>query len=618
MSTIMKHKNSFFVAALILFYTVISYRVIYSGYFIWDDKVFLFDKVITDESWLRLFISPHYGMYHPVVSLWVKLDYILFSSNPIFIHVQNMIIHIVNGCLVYKILRKLELPAIWGFAFFLFHPLSTETVYWITSIKDLVCCLFSFISIYYYVEYSRNNYTRKFLYISLLACSFAIFSKTQAIILPLVLCVFDYYYHRKFSYKLLVEKLPVVLLAIISVVLNIYIRNQIDDRTALPSYNILARILIAANSFSQYCISVVFPVKQSIFYPYPFKPADSIPLCQYLYILVPLAFVLTLLLLIRHKYSDYAVSILLFIVSLAPVVQLVPIGESLRNDRYTYFTIFTIALAIELIIRDGKRALKLLKGKVPLVYLLMFVYIGFIIIMFNQRKVLWPDQKKMFESAQLQYPESEIISNTLGVIYLKENKTDRALKCFDHSIHTDPMFAQAYYNKALAFEKMELNDLAIPNYKKAISIQPNYKEALFRLAETYFIGGKFDSAEFISKQMINQRIASANVYDLLGKVYYKKGDIDNSIFFGEKAISSGKENAVYLYNLALSYGYRGLYSKALVTVSSAIALNPGMHEAFYLRGIIKFNSNKDGCEDLLIAKNKGNLMAESAIKYFCN
>ena len=64
-----------------------------------------------------------------------------------------------------------------------------------------------------------------------------------------------------------------------------------------------------------------------------------------------------------------------------------------------------------------------------------------------------------------------------GLAYAKLNQHERAIKDYDKAIELNPNDAKAYYNRGLAYAKLNIYELAIKDFSKTIALNPNDAEA---------------------------------------------------------------------------------------------------------------------------------------------
>ena len=90
-------------------------------------------------------------------------------------------------------------------------------------------------------------------------------------------------------------------------------------------------------------------------------------------------------------------------------------------------------------------------------------------------------------------------------------------KCADNESAT------YYYNEAIDFYRQDDVDQSVKYFAKAISINPNFFEAHYNIAQILISLGRYDEAlKSLEKIMQLRPQDSENIYTI-GKVYYKKG-----------------------------------------------------------------------------------------------
>jgi len=160
--------------------------------FVHDDVVFILKNPHITElnRWYEAFNVPSASdgintYYRPVLEVLYRLEYHFFGPHPWGYHLFNVVVHIVNGTLLFGLLLKLGLreAAAWVIAlFFLIHPVQTEAVSCIAGISNLWMALGVLLAL--------HAYLKKWYAASLICFTFAFLSKEQAVmILPLAMVI---------------------------------------------------------------------------------------------------------------------------------------------------------------------------------------------------------------------------------------------------------------------------------------------------------------------------------------------------------------------------------------------------------------------------------------------
>ena len=162
--------------------------------FVHDDVVFILNNPHISElnHWVEPFQKSTVAdglntYYRPVLELLNRFEYRLFGLNPHGFHLFNVIVHIVNGLLLFGLLQKLGIreAVAWVIAcIFLIHPVQSETVSCISGISNLWMALGVLLALHAYLN--------KWYVISLIFFVIACLSKEQGILFVPLVIVIDY------------------------------------------------------------------------------------------------------------------------------------------------------------------------------------------------------------------------------------------------------------------------------------------------------------------------------------------------------------------------------------------------------------------------------------------
>lgn len=133
--------------------------------------------------------------YRPALEVLTRAQYRLFDRNPAGYHLFNILLHITNSFLVY-LLADVFLKGNKGLAFaagllFLLHPVQTEAVACVAGVSNLLFTFLCLVSFYLYLEARRRN---RWAYYGLSLCAFflSLLAKEQAVILPLLILLYEF------------------------------------------------------------------------------------------------------------------------------------------------------------------------------------------------------------------------------------------------------------------------------------------------------------------------------------------------------------------------------------------------------------------------------------------
>jgi len=105
---------------------------------------------------VRLFFRSGSYYYRPLTILTYTLDRDLWGSVASFMHLENILLHLVCALLVFAITRRLlplwsvrsQWPALFAGLFFALHPLATESIAWISGRTDPLMAVFLLLAVW--------------------------------------------------------------------------------------------------------------------------------------------------------------------------------------------------------------------------------------------------------------------------------------------------------------------------------------------------------------------------------------------------------------------------------------------------------------------------------------
>ncbi|MBI4648975.1 MAG: hypothetical protein HY738_20890, partial [Bacteroidia bacterium] len=217
---IKKRQFFLFIPILILAALVFQKTLNYNLLDIWDDQFNVTNnakiKSITPQNLTTIFSSQHLAHYQPFKLLTYAFIYFISGDNPMPFHLTNLIFHLVNIILVFHLVYLLSNSRFTSFItgiLFSVHPMFVETVCWVSGLNNILCAFFYILSLILYICYIKNGTKPKYLLLTFLFFICALLSKSLAVTLPLVLLVIDFYYNRRLNFRLIIEKIPFLVLS---------------------------------------------------------------------------------------------------------------------------------------------------------------------------------------------------------------------------------------------------------------------------------------------------------------------------------------------------------------------------------------------------------------------
>jgi len=608
----------------VLWTLVIYFHSIFNDFILnWDDGGYIVvNEVVKTLSWENIkiiFSSFDKGNYHPLTTLFYAVEYYFVGESPKLFHINNLIIHLLNVYLVYVLVHKLSKNTLTAFIvslFFGIHPMHVESVAWISERKDVMYTFFFLLSVLSYYKYTFTKINeKKGWYLSLLYFFLALMSKSAAVPLPVVLLLIDYFKKRPLSYKLVLEKWAHFLLAFTFGIIAILSQDEagaIQDLT--PMFTVFERLMLASYALMAYIVKLFLPFDLAAMYPYPNRIGTNLPVVFYMAPFIVI--IITALLLWSLKYTRYIVfGFMFYVVMIALVIQLLPVGGALMAERYTYVPyigLFFIAAHAYSYIKDKKSMLFNAITTVFILFSLMFSYLTF------ERIKIWKDGEVLFTDVINKNPNLPFAYNNRGYLYYRFHENyEKAYADYSKSIEIDPTFEKAYsnrgvllfnmnrfeealadFNKCLSYNPHNLDALrgrantlstlkrfeeAIPDYNTYLEIKPNDELLVLWRGTAYNHTQQLDLAKADFELTLKINPENDEAYYGLGLIYYDWEDDIKAIEMFDKAINLKNSRGDYFSWRGLTHYKLKDYEKAIADFNKAIELNPQDGAAFINR-----------------------------------
>src|SRR6185369_2200570 len=175
---------------LLFLLAVTAYYPVLDNFFTWDDFVWVYRAKTLAGNPLQLFgIDAVY--FDPLVYFWFWIDFQLHGLNPFWYHLGDIIIHAVNGFLLYLLVRKLakdSFAALASSIIFVSSFAVVDAVAWSSSRVDLLMVFFSILTLLFFLNHLADGGRRAFA-MAMIAYILALSAKGTPLLLPCLLAV---------------------------------------------------------------------------------------------------------------------------------------------------------------------------------------------------------------------------------------------------------------------------------------------------------------------------------------------------------------------------------------------------------------------------------------------
>lgn len=527
---------------LIVLVTIISFSPSLNNSFVhWDEDELLlenpFVREVSIENIKKIFTTPVVGRYYPLSILSYQIDYKMFQFQPVIYHFNDLILHLLNVILVFYILQLLgfNLTLSAGTVLlFGIHPLQVESVAWAASRKDVLAAFFFFTALISYMfVYRKKDRQRSFYVLSSTFFVFSLFAKPAAITFPVILLLVDVFLKRKITLKDVINKMPLLFIALFFSFLTIRVADSIGGFPGTRYFSFTTKILFSLYAFFLYVSKLFFPYQLSCLYPFPERNNGVYSGVFYISILAVLGLIYAV---VKKGNRPLKMAFLFFCITIFPVLHLIRVNTSVIYERFAYIP----SLGIFLMMSAGYHHLLYSRFKTNpfmrrILYGLAVIYIVFLSSLTWQRCHVWQDYETLWSDVIKKYPTFPIAYINRGGGYHHTGKYALALDDFNKAIHIDPSHAVAYFNRAGLHTTNKRYDLAIADYTTALSFKAGFNDP--RMAGqtyqnrglVYAFQGRYDLAIRDYNQVLELDPDNALAYSNRGIAYYKQNRLEEAL-----------------------------------------------------------------------------------------
>ncbi|MFH1336131.1 MAG: tetratricopeptide repeat protein [Candidatus Zixiibacteriota bacterium] len=611
-----KWTNVVFIILIAAVSILVYYNTIRTG-FVGDDVPlissqtdFLKDWGNLKTVWDKPFPAETYEpipFYRPLITLVNFINYHFSQKAAHGYHQVNVGFHTANVILLYLLIFlifKNELLSLFTSLFFAAHSIHVNSVVWISGRTDVIACFFLLLTAILFVKRKDHRGVPRILLFagSIIAFILALFSKEIAFVLPLFLFVWDWLSEEGKLKRKILPYLPFALVTILYLIWRVSVLGNLGTGKSYTTANVFQRFLTLFPIYFYYFKKFTFPIFLN------FSPrvltVTTIFSLKFWGALVFFAVILALGRTLRKTVKPVSFGIFWILVTLIPVLNLVPLYASVKEwwgyipsigfclilGQVAVWGIswdkswFDIRLphrkpkgeiAIETEPSASMAAATPEGGAIPdspeasvgggsesapkksfhfpgkivikagyavaLLFALILIFYAFTI---KSRGRIFRNDYHLWTNTTQTAPYDAVAQNAIGVILKRKNVPRWAKMAFRRAVEADSNYAEGRNNFGSSLEMSNQEDSALVQIKAAIRLDPGFVDA----------------------------------YNNLGIVYGKKMEYDSAIIAFQRAVQLDSTYYLASKNLGLVYEDMENFPKALEYLEKALRFAPNLDE----------------------------------------
>jgi Tfp pilus assembly protein PilF len=522
------------------------------------------------------------GNWIPLTWLSLMLDTTVFGFRAGGYHFTNVVLHAADAVLLFVFLARatgMPLRSACVAALFALHPLHVESVVWITERKDVLSVLFGLLSLLAYVRYARTGGV--WACAACLLCFVAsLLSKQTLVTMPCLLLLLDYWplgrmslneppaSRRRQISKLLIEKLPFLAVSAGFSIVAVFAQRSGHGLKTFAAMPLAVRCENAIVVYAGYLAKSFVPRDLVVYYPHPGGQFawTTIAGAGALLLAISAAALVGI-----RRYPFLFVGWAWYLGTLVPMIGLVQVGGQQMADRYMYFPIIGLFVALVWLICELVPAGAVHSRLLPTAALaglaalasLTFVQVGY-----------WRDDLALFGHAIESGPDNSFSRNKLGTALVQRGKLPEAIEQFEQAIRLNPHAIDPRYNLGLVYQNTGRSQAAADLYRAVLADNEDHTDAHNNLGAILLDRGQFEEAKRHFARAAEIDPTRVEAFINLGAVSLRNGQYAEAIAANERALSLDPRLLQCRYGIVQALEFQGRQAEAIAELEMIVAVAP--------------------------------------------
>ncbi len=514
--------------------------------------------------------------YRPIFYLSLWADYAVWGSNPAGFHTTNIILHALNGILVFELAAEVfseTLALLYALAW-VTMPIQTEVVAWISGRGLSLATAFVLLTMIQALHYAKDRKTIRLWWMGI-TCSGALLSHEAGIVAPALAILVagsrsSASTRRRTAMAVLASAgSPAAVYIVLRTVFlhigapvpssfhDILLRTPVSIAKYIwwtihaPEMSVERSTELAGLQFTSpaYALAWLTLAATGLIATYGFLPATRGH---------------------RPRLQSIACSIAGALIALLPFSQVLPLYQS-TAERYTYTASIGILFAVVGLLSVMQERLHLPKW-IPAAGLCLWIALS--IIPLQHRITAWSDEQALYSTSLRSSPQSYVLYHNLGVAEEQAGRFDAAIPLYAKSIDLKPDYITARKDLANLYLRNKRFSEADQAYTEFLQYSPENREAQLNLAHVRSVQGNRQSAIMLLRALVGKYPEFFEAQVDLGVALFAEKNPEARVHL-EAALRLKPDSAEAAYNLGVLEEDAGNVDEALKLYRRTLFYRPG-------------------------------------------
>jgi Tfp pilus assembly protein PilF len=454
------------------------------GSWVWDDVFYvtgnplLHDPARLWKAWLE---PGSFIEYYPLEQTIQWAQWRCWGEDTLPYHLTNLALHLVSGCLVWRLLDRFHLRAAWlGGLLFVIHPMNVESVAYISELKNALSLPPFLLACLAWIDFEEQGRRRDYL----LALGFfvvAMLCKITMVMFPFVLLLYAWWKRGRINAADVVRAAPFFLISLLLGLVTISAGDHFSglDPARMPAVSagpLAARLLLVGETMAFSFASLFWPATPQPICPQWDIGSTWLSALPWLAAIVAFAFCWSR----RARWGRHALLGLgFFFLNLLPISGIFPapyLSFTWTMDHFLYLPMIGL---IGLVVAGWEE----IHFRLPALYrradMVILVVLALLLTARAQdAAAAWADPESLWRDTVAHNPGAWLAHYNLGNELRLQKRPEEAAAEYRAALRINPGFAWAQDNLGLALSDLPGHeDEAIAAYREALRLRPGLAEA---------------------------------------------------------------------------------------------------------------------------------------------
>ncbi|MDQ2919195.1 MAG: tetratricopeptide repeat protein, partial [Verrucomicrobiota bacterium] len=537
--------------AVLVLAVFVVYLLAWNGGFLWEDRLYASTNPLltaADGWWKIWFTLESPAQYFPLTHTVFRLEKIFWGSSLTSYHLLNIALHAGGALVLWRLLRRLEIPAPWlGAALFALHPVQVETVAQISELKNVLMGLCFLASLFFWVRF-RADRQGKWWIASFVCCLLALAAKSNACVLPAVFLLILWWRRERLNWKTCLESLPFAVASAGAAFVAILWEHLHNTAAVVADIGSVERGLIASRAIFFYLGKLLWPFHLTFNYP-AWNISRSDP-ADYLWVGAVVLLATAIYLARRRLGRGPEMALLFFVICLSPFLGFVVIYTfrfSYVADHYQYLA------SIGPLVLAGA-ACEWIRGKSRSIsWILPGVVLALIAFLSWREAAHYKNGEALWAATVQENPQSWMGENNYGTVLADRGDERSAFAHYQRAYELAPKNFESASNMGGCLMDLHQPVAALPYLEQAVRINDRDPKARGDLGRALIQLGRVSEAISSLEQFLTFVPRDAAAHTILASALVLQGRTDEALAHLRTALAEQPDDPQTLTQLANLY-----------------------------------------------------------------